>query len=127
MRNPLEIGEKDIVLPERLKKKDAPGEFYKSSTENQTFLIETEHLLNINLFSNNVSRTIFLYCSQCFSERAEFLKNKFVLDFLQTEVVYQIRLSTEKDYYITSMNCNLIIHDNYEHVRDEIKQLKKKK
>ena len=37
LRNPLEIGEKDIVLPECLKKKDAPGEFYKSSTENKTF------------------------------------------------------------------------------------------
>ena len=61
----------------------------------------------------------------CF-KTAEFLKNKFVLDFLQTEVVYQIRFSTEKDYYITSMNCNLIIHDGYEHVSDKIKQLSKK-
>ena len=64
---------------------------------------------------------IFLYF-----KTAEFLKNKFVLDFLQTEVVYQIRFSTKKDYYITSMNCNLIIHDDYEHVSDEIKQLSKK-
>ena len=53
---------------------------------------------------------------------AEFLKNKFVLDFLQTEVVHEIRFSTEKEYYITSMNCNLIIYDDYEHVNDEIKQ-----
>ena len=49
-----------------------------------------------------------------------------MLDFLQTEVVYQIRFSTEKGYYITSMNCNLIIHDDYEHVGDKIKQLSKK-
>ena len=54
------------------------------------------------------------------------MKNKYVLDFLQTEVGYQIRFSTEKDYYITSMNFNLIIHDDYEHVSDEIKQLSKK-
>ena len=47
---------------------------------------------------------------------AEFLKNKFVLDFSQTE----------KDYYITSMNCNLIIHDDYELVSEEMKQLSKK-
>ena len=37
MRSPLEIGEKVFVLSERLKKKDAPGKFYKSSTENKTF------------------------------------------------------------------------------------------
>ena len=49
-----------------------------------------------------------------------------MLDFLQTEVVCQIRFFTEKDYYITSMNCNLIIHNDYEHVSDEIKQLSKK-
>ena len=35
-RNPLKIGEKFFVLSERLKKKDAPGKFYKSSTENKT-------------------------------------------------------------------------------------------
>ena len=63
---------------------------------------------------------IFLYF-----KTADFLKNKFVLDFSQTAVEYQIRFSTEKDYR-TSMNCNLIIHDNYEHVSDEIKQLSKK-
>ena len=49
-----------------------------------------------------------------------------MLDFSQTEVGYQIRFSTEKDYYITSMNFNLIIHGDYEHVSDEIKQLSEK-
>ena len=49
-----------------------------------------------------------------------------MLDFLQTEVLYQIRFFTEKDYYITSMNCNLIIHNDYEHVSDGIKQHSKK-
>ena len=37
LRSPLEIGEKFFVLSEHLKKKDAPGKFYKSSTENKTF------------------------------------------------------------------------------------------
>ena len=37
LRSPLEIGEKVFVLSEHLKKKDAPGKFYKSSTENKTF------------------------------------------------------------------------------------------
>ena len=49
-----------------------------------------------------------------------------MLDFSQIEVVYQIRFSAEKNYHITSMNCNLIIHNDYEHVSDEIKQLSKK-
>ena len=61
---------------------------------------------------------IFLYF-----KTAEVLKNKFVLEFLQIEVVYQIRLSTEKNYYIFSINFNLIIHEDYELVSDEIKQL----
>ena len=61
---------------------------------------------------------IFLYF-----KTAEVLKTKFVLEFLQIEVVYQIRLSTEKNYYIFSINFNLIIHEDYEHVSDEIKQL----
>ena len=60
---------------------------------------------------------IFLYF-----KTAEFLKNKFVLDFLKTEVVYQITFSTKKDYYITSINCNLITHGDYEHVSDKIKK-----
>ena len=37
LRNPLEIGEKVLVLAERLKKKDAPGKLYKSTTENRSF------------------------------------------------------------------------------------------
>ena len=34
---PLGIGEKMLVLSERLKKKDAPGRLYKSTTENRPF------------------------------------------------------------------------------------------
>ena len=37
MRDPSEIDEKVIVLAERLRKKDAPGRLYKSTTENKTF------------------------------------------------------------------------------------------
>ena len=36
LREPLNIGEKVLVLAERLKKKDAPGKLYKSSTQNKT-------------------------------------------------------------------------------------------
>ena len=37
LREPLNIGEKVLVLAERLKKKDAPGKLYKRSTQNKTF------------------------------------------------------------------------------------------
>ena len=37
LRNLLEIGEKVLVLAKRLKKKDAPGTLYKSTTENMQF------------------------------------------------------------------------------------------
>ena len=37
LRSPLNIGEKVLVLAERLKKKDAPGRLYKSTTENRPF------------------------------------------------------------------------------------------
>ena len=37
LREPLEIGEKVLVLSERLKKKDTPGFLYKSTTQNRLF------------------------------------------------------------------------------------------
>ena len=37
LRELLNIGEKVLVLAERLKKKNAPGKLYKSSTQNKTF------------------------------------------------------------------------------------------
>ena len=37
LRNPLNIDEKVLVLAERLKKKDAPGNLYKTSTDNIPF------------------------------------------------------------------------------------------
>ena len=39
--------------------------------------------------------------------------DKFMLDFPNTELVYQINFSTKNDYYITIMNCNLVIANNY--------------
>ena len=37
LRQPLMIGEKVLVLSERIKKKDAPGKLYKSMTQNKSF------------------------------------------------------------------------------------------
>ena len=37
LREPLNIGEKVLVLSERLKKKDGPGKLYKATTQNKSF------------------------------------------------------------------------------------------
>ena len=48
LRSPLKLTEKVSVLAEKLRKKDAPGRLYKSSTESILFSIETEFLLFMN-------------------------------------------------------------------------------
>ena len=42
LRSPLTVGKKVLVLAERLRKKDAPGNLYKSTTENMPFLNRNE-------------------------------------------------------------------------------------
>ena len=48
---------------------------------------------------------IFFY----FKETPLEASNKFSLDFSNTKLVYHINFSNENDYYITTMNCNLVI------------------
>ena len=42
LREPLTVGERVLVLAERLKKKDAPGSLFKSTTENIPFFNRNE-------------------------------------------------------------------------------------
>ena len=42
LRVPLDIGEKVLILAERVRKKDAPGIFYKSTMENRSFFREDQ-------------------------------------------------------------------------------------
>ena len=37
LKSPLNLDEKVLILAERLKKKDAPGNLYKASTDNMPF------------------------------------------------------------------------------------------
>ena len=46
LRSPLNIGEKVLILAERIKKKDAPGFLFKASTENRPFF-NREHIFTI--------------------------------------------------------------------------------
>ena len=49
--------------------------------------------------------------------------NKFTLDFASTELIYQIKFSTENDYYITTINCNLVIANDCGDLLEDIKEL----
>ena len=62
----------------------------------------------------------------CFKETPTGVDNKFTLDFSNTELIYQINVSNENDYYITTMNCNLIISNDYGGLLDGIKKLSTK-
>ena len=52
--------------------------------------------------------------------------NKFKPDFANTELVYQINFSKENDYYITRMNRNLFIANDYGDLLEDIKELSTK-
>ena len=57
LRSPLNLDEKVLVLAERLKTKDAPGNYIKHQLKICHFLIEIEFLLYIKDLNNG----IFLY------------------------------------------------------------------
>ena len=52
--------------------------------------------------------------------------DKFTLDFSQTDQIYKVHFSP-KDYFITSLNCNLDIQEDIKNsVFDKIKKLSEK-
>ena len=63
----------------------------------------------------------------CFKETPLVLHNRFTLDCSNTELIYKINFSTKKDYYITTMNCNLVIAKDYGGLLDVIKKFLTKK
>ena len=65
---------------------------------------------------------IFFY----FKEMPLEANNKFTLHFSNTELIYQINISAENDYYITTMNCNLVIVNDYGDLIDNIRELSTK-
>ena len=62
---------------------------------------------------------IFFY----FKETPVVVDNKFTLDFSNTKLIYQINFTTENDYNITTMNCDLVIANDYGGLLDNIKKL----
>ena len=60
LRDPLEIVEKVLVLAKRLRKKDAPGRLYKSTTENKS-LFNRDRIFTISERSK-LNNNTDLYC-----------------------------------------------------------------
>ena len=55
-------------------------------------------------------------------------QNRFTLDFSNEIIVNEILFSPDKDYYITSMNCDLKLlkdFEAHEDILDDIKKLSK--
>ena len=67
---------------------------------------------------------IFIY----FKEIALNENNKFTLEFSQTDQIYKVHFSPRKDYFITSMNCDLNLEQDIKNdgVLDKIKELSEK-
>ena len=53
--------------------------------------------------------------------------NKFTLDFSNEEFIQEENFSTKNDYFITSLNCNLIVKENIDKKKKLIEDLLKKK
>ena len=52
--------------------------------------------------------------------------NKFTLDFSNEEFIQEVNFSTKNDYFITSLNCNLIAKENIDKKKKLIEDLLKK-
>ena len=52
--------------------------------------------------------------------------NKFTLDFSHEEHIQEIIFLENKDYYIVSLNCYLVIKEHIEHKKNLLKSFLKK-
>ena len=67
---------------------------------------------------------IFIYLKEIALNK----NNKLTLKFSQTNQIYKVHFSTWKDYFITSMNCDLDLQEGIRNdgVLDKIKELSEK-
>ena len=63
-----------------------------------------------------------------FKEIALSKNDKFTLKFSRTDQIYKLHFSPKKDYFMTSMNCDLNLEQDIKNdgVLDEIKELSEK-
>ena len=74
---PLDIGEKMLVLSDRLKKKDAPRRLYKSTTENRLFFSRSR-IFTINKLVLTGDDTYYYWLK----ENDQEIKNRFIREKL---------------------------------------------
>ena len=72
LRDPLDIGEKVLVLGERHRKKDAPGRIYKSTTENRPYF-NRNRTFTINKRLQTSDKTYYYWLN----ENGQKVKNRF--------------------------------------------------
>ena len=77
LRDPLDIGEKVLVLAERLRKKDALGRLYKSTTENRPYF-NRNRIFTINKRVQRSDKTYYY----CLNENNQKVKNQFLREEL---------------------------------------------
>ena len=63
-----------------------------------------------------------------FKEIALNKNDKFTIEFSQTDQIYKVHFSPRKDYFITSMNCDLNLEKDIKNdgALDKIKELSEK-
>ena len=88
LHEPLEIGEKVFILAERIKKKDAPGVLFKSTTENIPFFNKKEifiikkYILIDNVYNHWIKKENDENINKRFMREELFaLKNNFNFNF----------------------------------------------
>ena len=77
LRDPLDIGEKVLVLADRLRKKDALGRLYKSTTENRPYF-NRNRIFTINKRVQRSDKTYYY----CLNENDQKVKNQFLREEL---------------------------------------------
>ena len=77
LRSPLDIGEKVLVLAERLRKKHSPGKLYKSTTENRPFF-NRNRIFTINKRVRVGDNTYYYWLK----ENCQEIKNRFLREEL---------------------------------------------
>ena len=73
LRDPLDIGEKVLVLADRLRKKDALGRLYKSTTENRPYF-NRNRICTINKCVQKSGKTYYYWIN----ENSQKVKNRFL-------------------------------------------------
>ena len=77
LRDQLDVGEKVLVLAEQLKKKDAPGRLYKSTTENRPYF-NRNRIFTINKCVRTVDNIYYYWLK----ENRQKVKNRFLREEL---------------------------------------------